>query len=106
MKKYLLAVALMLPLFAQAEGRTGVVDPIGAVLLRDVGVGRRALAAAGVGAARVLLEPVGELDPAAAQDHGGRRVEIRRRVRIRQPGAEPRFEVPAFGGGAHRSSAV
>ena len=29
MKKYLLAVALMLPLFAQAEGRTGVVDPIG-----------------------------------------------------------------------------
>ncbi len=31
MKKYLLAVALMLPLFAQAEGRTGVVDPIGAL---------------------------------------------------------------------------
>lgn len=31
MKKYLLAVVLMLPLFAQAEGRTGVVDPIGAL---------------------------------------------------------------------------
>ena len=31
MKKYLLAGALMLPLFAQAEGRTGVVDPIGAL---------------------------------------------------------------------------
>ena len=31
MKKDLLAVALMLPLFAQAEGRTGVVDPIGAL---------------------------------------------------------------------------
>lgn len=31
MKKYLLAVALMLPLFAQVEGRTGVVDPIGAL---------------------------------------------------------------------------
>lgn len=31
MKKYLLAVLLMLPLAAQAEGRTGVVDPIGAL---------------------------------------------------------------------------
>ena len=31
MKKYLLAVVLMMPLFAQAEGRTGVVDPIGAL---------------------------------------------------------------------------
>ena len=31
MKKYLLAVVLMLPLLAQAEGRTGVVDPIGAL---------------------------------------------------------------------------
>ena len=31
MKKYFLAVVLMLPLFAQAEGRTGVVDPIGAL---------------------------------------------------------------------------
>jgi outer membrane protein len=31
MKKYLLAVVLMVPLFAQAEGRTGVVDPIGAL---------------------------------------------------------------------------
>jgi outer membrane protein len=31
MKKYLLAVVLMLPLSAQAEGRTGVVDPIGAL---------------------------------------------------------------------------
>ncbi|HEX5678879.1 MAG TPA: OmpH family outer membrane protein [Alcanivorax sp.] len=31
MKKYLLAVLLTLPLLAQAEGRTGVVDPIGAL---------------------------------------------------------------------------
>ena len=31
MKKYLLAGVLVLPLFAQAEGRTGVVDPIGAL---------------------------------------------------------------------------
>lgn len=31
MKKYLLAAVLMVPLFAQAEGRTGVVDPIGAL---------------------------------------------------------------------------
>ena len=31
MKKYLLAVVLMLPRFAQAEGRAGVVDPIGAL---------------------------------------------------------------------------
>lgn len=31
MKKYLLAVVLMIPLLAQAEGRIGVVDPIGAL---------------------------------------------------------------------------